>query len=91
MIIIPCPHCGPRNHDEFSYAGDAAALPPALDAPVEAWSAYVYNRDNPRGSHRELWRHAYGCGAFLLVERDTSSHAVTAASFAGREETGHGR
>jgi len=87
MLVIPCPHCGPRNHDEFSYAGDAALRRPAPDAPLAEWNAYVYSRDNPRGGHRELWRHAFGCGAFLIVERDTRTHEVRAASFAATEES----
>jgi heterotetrameric sarcosine oxidase delta subunit len=90
MIVIPCPHCGPRNHDEFAYAGDAGLTPPAPDAPLADWSAYIYIRDNPRSAHRELWRHSYGCGAYLVVERDTRTHAVISAAFAG-EETGNAR
>jgi heterotetrameric sarcosine oxidase delta subunit len=89
MIIIPCPHCGPRNHDEFAYAGDAvAALPPAPDAPLAGWTDHLYLRDNPRGAHRELWRHSLGCGAYLVVERDTRSHEVLSAVFAGEAENG---
>jgi methylglutamate dehydrogenase subunit B len=90
MIVIPCPHCGPRNHDEFAYAGDAALTPPAPGAPLAEWNTYVYRRENPRGAHRELWRHTYGCGAFVVVERDTRTHQVTSAAFAG-EEDHHGR
>jgi methylglutamate dehydrogenase subunit B len=85
MIVIPCPHCGPRNHDEFVYAGDAGPMPPATDAPLADWSTSVYRRENPCGAHRELWRHSYGCGAFLVVERDTRTHRVTSAAFASAE------
>ena len=28
MMLIPCPHCGPRAQIEFTYAGDATALRP---------------------------------------------------------------
>ena len=86
MIVIPCPHCGPRNHDEFSYGGDATALQnAAVDAPPADANTQVYLRDNPRGVHRELWRHALGCGAFIIVERDTRTHDVIAARFSARE------
>lgn len=87
MIVIPCPHCGPRNHDEFTYGGDAVELAqqPAADAPPADWTAHVYLRGNPRGAHRELWRHSFGCGAFLIVERDTRTHDVIASHFAGDE------
>jgi methylglutamate dehydrogenase subunit B len=90
MIVIPCPHCGPRNHDEFAYAGDAMVTLPAADAPLAAWSAATYSRQNPRGAHRELWRHSFGCGAYLVVERDTRTHEVLSATFAGGD-AGHGR
>ncbi|MFM9011903.1 MAG: sarcosine oxidase subunit delta, partial [Planctomycetota bacterium] len=29
---IPCPHCGPRGHDEFVHHGDAAPQRPPADA-----------------------------------------------------------
>ena len=90
MIVIPCPHCGPRNHDEFSYAGAATGAAPAANAPLADWNAWVYSRNNPRGPHRELWRHSHGCGAYLLVERDTRTHQVISAVFAS-EEASDGR
>jgi methylglutamate dehydrogenase subunit B len=90
MIVIPCPHCRQRNHDEFSYAGAATGAPPTASAPLAEWNDWVYSRNNPRGPHRELWRHAYGCGAYLLVERDTRTHEVLSAVFAG-EEVSDGR
>jgi heterotetrameric sarcosine oxidase delta subunit len=89
MIVIPCPHCGPRNHDEFVYAGAAVGKPPAPDAPLDDWTRWVYSRDNPRGAHSELWRHSLGCGAYLVVARDTRTHEVLAAAFAA-EEAGDG-
>lgn len=76
MIRIRCPFCGLRDHSEFSYEGDATVAYPALDASEDAWFEAVFLRDNPRGPHREYWRHAFGCGAFLEVERDTLTHEV---------------
>ena len=75
---IPCPHCGPRGHEEFAYYGDATPVrpdPAGADA-ERAFCDYVYLRDNPAGVHRELWYHAHGCQAWLIVERDTRTHAV---------------
>jgi len=75
---IPCPHCGPRGHEEFAYLGDATLRrpdPAAADAEC-AFAEYAYRRDNPAGSHRELWYHAQGCGTWLVVERDTLTHAI---------------
>ncbi|MEM7424351.1 MAG: sarcosine oxidase subunit delta [Pseudomonadota bacterium] len=82
MIRIDCPFCGVRDHTEFSYEGDATVTYPALDASEEAWFEAVFLRDNPRGPHREYWRHVFGCGAFLEVERDTLTHEITSVKMA---------
>ncbi len=89
---IPCPHCGPRIHDEFVYYGDAtdaAAAMPRPPAPEPAFFDYVYLRDNPAGLHRELWFHQGGCHEWLVVERDTRTHAIHGA-VAAREHYGKG-
>ena len=57
-------------------ARSAALARPAPDAAPEAWRAYVYERDNPKGEHREFWHHLAGCRRWLVVTRDTVSHAV---------------
>ena len=80
---IPCPHCGERNVEEFTTLGTLRpTLRPALDAPQADWDAYVYERDNPAGAVREYWHHLNGCRAWLIVERDTRSHAVLKAEVA---------
>ncbi|NBU25626.1 MAG: sarcosine oxidase subunit delta [Gammaproteobacteria bacterium] len=79
---IHCPFCGPRGHDEFVYHGDAAPRRPPVDAPDAAFHDYVYLRDNPAGSHRELWFHAAGCHSWLVVERDTRTHGIRSVAFA---------
>ncbi|HTR15507.1 MAG TPA: sarcosine oxidase subunit delta [Acetobacteraceae bacterium] len=73
-----CPHCGDRGLEEFIYRGDAGPVRPGDGgaAPTEAWIDYVYLRDNPIGPHRELWYHEAGCHAWLVVTRDTRTHAV---------------
>jgi sarcosine oxidase subunit delta len=79
---IPCPYCGARSHEEFVYHGDATLHRPdtsratATDAERAVYE-YVYLRENPAGLHRELWFHAAGCHAWLIVERDTRNHAIT--------------
>lgn len=82
MIRIDCPFCGVRDHTEFSYEGDATVEYPALDASQDAWFEAVFLRDNPRGPHKELWRHIYGCGTFLEVERDTLTHEISSVKIA---------
>ena len=73
---IPCPHCGARSHEEFSYLGDATLdRPPEAATPAD-WHAYGYLRDNPAGPHRELWQHVAGCRAWLVVTRDTRTHVI---------------
>lgn len=80
---IPCPCCGPRDHGEFTYLGDAGpARPAGLDADPAAMLDYVYLRDNPAGPHDELWYHNAGCHAWLVVRRDLRSHAVMEARLA---------
>jgi heterotetrameric sarcosine oxidase delta subunit len=79
---IPCPHCGTRDVREFTYLGDATLQrpdPTAADAP-ERFAAYVYLRENRAGVHRELWYHGSGCQAWLVVTRDTVTHAISAVT-----------
>lgn len=80
---IPCPICGSRDIREFDYMGHAQALDrPDPEAGAQAWDDYLHNRDNPAGQTRDLWFHGMGCGAWLVVERDTVSHEVTGAALA---------
>ena len=81
--LIPCPHCGSRPREEFTIKGDASLVRPAPDAGADAWHAYMHLRDNARGPHREYWHHSSGCRRWLVVERDTVSHAVGAVIDAG--------
>ena len=86
MLRIDCPCCGPRDHDEFRYGGDASIIRPAHDDPdMERWHRYVFIRPNPKGTHREYWQHVAGCRQWLVVNRDTATHAMGRVSLA-REE-----
>jgi methylglutamate dehydrogenase subunit B len=75
---IPCPFCGLRSHEEFTYGGDAGLVrpDPARGDAEAAFADYVYLRTNPMGLHRELWFHGAGCQSWLVLERDTVTHAV---------------
>jgi sarcosine oxidase subunit delta len=80
---ITCPLCGERDRREFYYVGDAVALDrPEPDAGEAAWDDYVHNRDNPAGETRDLWYHESGCNAWIVVTRNTVSHAVIATELA---------
>lgn len=80
---IDCCYCGARGNEEFIYLGDANVerpdgdpARPLDDAAWQRWVDYVYLRDNPAGAHRELWQHLSGCRAWLVVTRDTRTHAI---------------
>lgn len=82
-MLIPCPLCGLRDSREFTARGHAGMIfRPAEDASAEEWNAYVHMRDNPAGPTRELWYHGSGCGAWLVVTRDTVTHEVVSAELA---------
>jgi sarcosine oxidase delta subunit len=61
-LLIPCPNCGPRPVDEFSYAGELAT--------------YLYFRRNVAGVQREWWFHRLGCELWFQAERDTRTNEV---------------
>lgn len=74
---ITCPYCGERDRREFYYRGAATDLDrPAPDAGEEAWDNFVFLRENPAGVTRDLWYHEGGCGAWIVVTRNTVSHEV---------------
>jgi sarcosine oxidase subunit delta len=75
---IHCPYCGERGIDEFSYLGDAGVVRPHPASPdaAEAFYAYAYERRNVAGPMQELWYHAAGCHAWLVVSRDTRTHEI---------------
>lgn len=79
---IPCPFCGERDAHEFVYRGDASLVRPEGDAGEAVFVDYVYLRDNPAGPIAEHWYHAQGCRNWLVVMRDTRSHAVSGAALA---------
>jgi heterotetrameric sarcosine oxidase delta subunit len=78
---LDCPHCGSRDLREFSYRG--AFLKRPDPKPGEgAWDDYLHLRDNPAGPTRDLWYHEGGCGAWLVVNRNTVTHAITQVELA---------
>jgi sarcosine oxidase subunit delta len=76
MLRIPCPWCGLRDESEFRYRGDATRRRPGLDAGIDAFNDYVYQRDNPRDWHSEWWLHVAGCRRLLKVARHTLTHEI---------------
>jgi sarcosine oxidase subunit delta len=80
-MLIPCPHCGTRPVEEFTFLGDARPERPASNDPatMDEWFDYVYLRDNPRGLIDEYAHHSGGCRAWLVVTRNTETHEVFGA------------
>ncbi len=78
MLLIPCPWCGPRPENEFHYGGEAGIVRPPDPAALDdaAWGDFLYMRSNPKGLHRERWRHQYGCGRFFNATRDTVTDRI---------------
>ncbi len=74
---INCPLCGPRDIREFTIKGHATYLDrPDPEAGPEVWNDYLHNRENPAGVTKELWQHTSGCGAWLVVTRNTITHEI---------------
>lgn len=79
MLLIHCPYCDETLPEvEFVYAGQAHILRPETPSEVsdEAFEAFLFLRDNPKGPHFERWRHFYGCGRFFNAVRHTVTDKI---------------
>ena len=74
-MLIDHPLLGPRDAAEFTYLGDASLLNrpdwQGEDA-AETFHDYLYLRDNPAGTHRELWFHEQG--GQVVADRHARHH-----------------
>lgn len=84
MMQIDCPHCGPRAQSEFVYERTLDSVV-TLDATPEAAMKTLFTRANPRGPDDEIWRHSYGCRAWLVMTRHRVTHEITAVRAVGPE------
>lgn len=75
MLLITCPHCGPRNDSEFTYQGEPGVRP-APDTTPQEWRRYLYGEANTAGWVTEQWFHLMGCRRFLHIERHTVSNEI---------------
>ena len=72
MLLIDCPHCGPRPETEFHCGGEAHIRRPDPAAASDAeWAAYLFERTNRKGVCLERWRHVHGCGRWFNAARHT--------------------
>ena len=81
MLLIHCPHCGPRNEAEFTNGGPARSTRPA-DATYlsdAAWVDYLTVPNNPMGWVQEKWWHNRGCGTWFTIQRNTVTHQIQQA------------
>ena len=93
-MLIDHPLLGPRDASEFVYLGDAALIdrPDGLsDTAAREFYEYLYLRDNPAGTNRELWFHEAGDRSWLVVTRDTVTHEITAVELARDVARARGR
>ena len=83
-MIINHPLLGPRDASEFVYLGDAALInrPDPDNAADSDWHDYAYQRDNIAGEMRELWFHEGGDRSWLVVTRNTLTHAISSVELA---------
>jgi sarcosine oxidase subunit delta len=67
-----------RDEPEFAFGGPAHLVRPSPSVDDAVWTRYLFARDNPAGVHHERWLHAYGCGLWFDVARDTTTHEFRA-------------
>ena len=84
MLLINCPHCGPRAQVEFTYERtcDSVVTP---DAAAPEAMERLFARANPRGDDDEIWRHSFGCRAWLVMTRHRVTHEISAIRALGPE------
>ena len=63
MLLVTCPHCGPRPEIEFRCGGEAHIARPSDPSKMSDgdWAQYLFVRTNPKGVFAERWNHAHGC------------------------------
>ena len=88
MLLVPCPHCGPRNSADMRYAGESHPRPdPSTASPAE-WRSYLYLEDNVAGWQRETWYCRAGCRRYFVLERNTVTNEFRDPPLPGRKTTG---
>lgn len=83
MLVIVCPHCGPRNSDEFTYQGERKPRPEVSTTDAAEWRRYLYMKANQGGWATERWFHGSGCRRFLMLERHMSTNEIRSVSQIG--------
>jgi heterotetrameric sarcosine oxidase delta subunit len=84
MMQINCPHCGPRAQIEFTYERTVDSVV-AIDATPDEAMERLYKRANPRGMDDEIWRHSFGCRAWMVLRRNRVTHVIESVQAVGPE------
>lgn len=74
MLLVPCPHCGPRNSADLRYVGESPARPDPTAASPDAWRDYLYLRHNPAEWLAEVWYCRSGCRRYFTTERHCTTN-----------------
>lgn len=87
MLLITCPHCGPRDESEFACGGEAHIVRPEKPAELTdaQWADYLFMRRNLKGVHYERWLHSHGCRRWFNAVRDTVTHEIFATYRMGEQ------
>jgi len=80
MLLLTCPCCGASGEEtEFAPGGEAHLTRFGPGSGDAEFAAYLFERRNPRGVHVERWRHAFGCGKWFHLARDTATLEIFGA------------
>jgi heterotetrameric sarcosine oxidase delta subunit len=69
VILIQCPHCGPRVSGEFTFLGDRRVAPATGAVDIAEWRRYLYLDPNRPDWTDEAWIHSHGCNRIVAVRR----------------------
>jgi heterotetrameric sarcosine oxidase delta subunit len=80
-MLLNCPHCGPREIEEFRLR--VVVNPASAATPF----ARVYERTNVTDRSVEHWQHERGCRSWLVVRRNPSTAEVLEVRLLAQEMT----
>lgn len=72
MLVVACPHCGPRPVEEFRYGGELPQPPAHIAGTAERDFDQAWMFTNAEGVQAERWFHDGGCHRWHTAWRDTA-------------------